>query len=218
VLGAVLLAHSQEAKVILGAGFPFEVESCDVDLPELQGEPDEVAREKCVLAAKAVRANIAPGVKLNCASVIADRCCSDWTSGFVSLQVGGPVMVEDVSLGFDAMGGLPGVYIKWFLNKLGHDGLNKMLAGFSDKSAKAVCTYAFCSGPGRPVKLFPGIVPVSFECASSSTAGAVHAPTPFGWRWSRSLLPRAQGTIVEARGPADFGWDAIFQPAGFEQT
>lgn len=44
-------------------------------------------------------------------------------------QIGGPVMVEDTSLCYNALGGLPGVYIKWFLEKLGHDGLNKLLAG-----------------------------------------------------------------------------------------
>ena len=32
----------------------------------------------------------------------------------------------------NALGGLPGVYIKWFLEKLGHEGLNKMLVGFDD--------------------------------------------------------------------------------------
>ena len=30
-----------------------------------------------------------------------------------SLQVNGPVLVEDTSLCFNALGGLPGVYIKW---------------------------------------------------------------------------------------------------------
>ena len=39
-----------------------------------------------------------------------------------------PTLVEDTSLCFNAMGGLPGPYIKWFLEKLGHDGLNRMLA------------------------------------------------------------------------------------------
>jgi inosine/xanthosine triphosphate pyrophosphatase family protein len=38
------------------------------------------------------------------------------------------VLVEDTSLCFNALGGLPGVYIKWFLEKCGHDGLNRMLA------------------------------------------------------------------------------------------
>lgn len=47
-------ASTQEVKTILGDGFPFEVTSRGVDLPELQGEPDEVAREKCRLASEEV--------------------------------------------------------------------------------------------------------------------------------------------------------------------
>ena len=37
---------------------------------------------------------------------------------------------------------------QWFLDKLGHDGLNKMLVGFEDKSAYALYTFAFCAGKG----------------------------------------------------------------------
>lgn len=54
------------------------------------------------------------------------------------------VMVEDVSLCFNAMKGLPGPYIKDFLGKLGRQGLYDMLKGFEDKTAYAQCTYAFC--------------------------------------------------------------------------
>lgn len=43
----------QEVLHILGDTFPFEVVSARVDLPELQGEPDEVSAEKCKLAAGA---------------------------------------------------------------------------------------------------------------------------------------------------------------------
>lgn len=64
---------------ILGDTLPFDLVSQKIDLPELQGEPDEVSAEKCVLAAQ---------------------------------KVGGPVLVEDTSLCFNALGGLPGVYIK----------------------------------------------------------------------------------------------------------
>ncbi|KAJ2339082.1 nucleoside triphosphate pyrophosphohydrolase ham1, partial [Coemansia sp. RSA 2671] len=54
--------------------------------------------------------------------------------------IGGPVITEDVGLGFNAMNGLPGAYIKWFLKELKPAGLHKMLAGFEDKSGFAVCT------------------------------------------------------------------------------
>ena len=59
-------------------------------------------------------------------------------------------MVEDTSLCFNAYGGLPGPYIKWFLKNLGHEGLNKMLAGFEDKSAYAQCIFAY--SPGGPLQ------------------------------------------------------------------
>ena len=55
-------------------------------------------------------------------------------------------MVEDTCLCFNAWDGLPGPYIKWFLSKLGHEGLNKSLAGFDDKTAYAQCTFAFSRG------------------------------------------------------------------------
>lgn len=33
-----------------------------------------------------------------------------------------------------------------------------------------------------------------------------------------SFEGKVEGTIVEPRGPENFGWDAIFQPTGYEQT
>lgn len=66
-----------------------------------------------------------------------------------------PVLVEDTSLCFNAMHGLPGPYIKWFLTKLKPEGLYKMLAGFDDKSAYAQCIFAY-GEPGKEVKIFVG--------------------------------------------------------------
>jgi inosine triphosphate pyrophosphatase len=116
----------EEIVAILGvqnsSSFPSFV-SKKIDLPELQGEPEQVSIEKCKLAAK---------------------------------DVNGPVIVEDTSLCFNALGGLPGVYIKWFLEKLGHDGLNKLLLGWADKTAYAQCIFAFSPGPDEEVKVFVG--------------------------------------------------------------
>lgn len=67
----------------------FKVVNQDVDLPEYQGEPDDVARSKCELAASKVK---------------------------------GPVLTEDTSLCFNALKGMPGPYIKWFLGKIGPEG------------------------------------------------------------------------------------------------
>ena len=98
--------------------------SQSVDLPELQGEIEDICKKKCLEAAKIVQ---------------------------------GPVLVEDTCLCFNALGGLPGPYIKWFLEKLGPEGLSKLLTGWEDKTATAICTIAYSSGDqNEDVILFQG--------------------------------------------------------------
>ncbi len=46
-----------------------------------------------------------------------------------------PVIVEDVSLEYAALGGLPGPFIKFFLDASGAEACCRMLDGFKDKSA-----------------------------------------------------------------------------------
>ncbi|KAK9244678.1 inosine triphosphate pyrophosphatase-like protein [Lipomyces tetrasporus] len=85
----------------------------------------------------------------------------------------GPVLVEDTALGFTAYGGLPGPYIKWFMAKIGHEGLNNMLAAYDDKSAQAICTFAFSEGPGQEVKIFQGV--------QDGIIVPARGPVGFGW-------------------------------------
>ncbi|XP_054154482.1 inosine triphosphate pyrophosphatase-like [Oppia nitens] len=85
--------------------------------------------------------------------------------------INGPVIVEDTSLCFNAMGGLPGPYIKWFLKELGPNGLYRMLSGWTDKSAKAVCSVAYSDG--RDIHVFRGVV--------DGNIVDPRGPTDFGW-------------------------------------
>ncbi|SCZ92330.1 BZ3500_MvSof-1268-A1-R1_Chr5-2g07788 [Microbotryum saponariae] len=87
--------------------------------------------------------------------------------------IGGPCITEDTALAFTALKGLPGPYIKHFLDSLGHDGLNKMLVGFSDKSATAICTFAYSAGPGSE--------PLLFEGKTEGKIVEARGPTHFGW-------------------------------------
>jgi inosine triphosphate pyrophosphatase len=57
--------------------------------------------------------------------------------------VDGPVCVEDVSLCFEALNGLPGPFIKWFLERLGRNGLADLLANHVNKKATAKCTIGY---------------------------------------------------------------------------
>ncbi|KAL4076378.1 inosine triphosphate pyrophosphatase-like protein [Scleroderma yunnanense] len=141
-----------ETKYILSQGIPIEIDSADLDIPELQGTTQEIAKAKCRRAAE-----------------LLGRAC----------------ITEDTALCYKALNGLPGPYIKHFMKNLGHEGLNNMLVGFQTKAAYALCTFAYSAGPGAEPVLFEG---------------------------------RTDGTIVPARGSGTFGWDAIFQPDGFNMT
>lgn len=57
-----------------------------------------------------------------------------------------PVLVEDVSLVFNALGELPGPYIKWFIDKAGDEACCRMLNGFEDRSAVIRCTFGYYDG------------------------------------------------------------------------
>jgi len=131
----------EEFIAILGKNFPRQITSEKIDLPEYQGEIDDICRDKCRAAANLMK---------------------------------GPVIIEDTCLCFNALKGLPGPYIKWFLEKLGPEGLHKMLDGWEDKSAEAVCTFAYHSGEtDDKVLLFQG-----------RTQGIIVSPRgsrDFGW-------------------------------------
>lgn len=107
---------------IIGEIKGYEFGNMKIDLPEYQGEPEEIAIAKCKTALEIAKA---------------------------------PVLTEDVSLCFNALHGLPGPYIKWFLEKMKPEGLYKMLSGFEDKSAYALCIFAY-GEPGKEIKLFTG--------------------------------------------------------------
>ena len=57
-----------------------------------------------------------------------------------------PVLVEDVSLAFDALNGLPGPYIKWFIDDAGAEACCRMLDGFDNRGAEAICTFGYFDG------------------------------------------------------------------------
>lgn len=64
-----------------------------------------------------------------------------------------PVLVEDVSLVFNALNGLPGPLIRWFLKALGNEGLCKLLDG---KERSALARVAFCYFDGQKPIIFDG--------------------------------------------------------------
>lgn len=122
--------------------------SKDLDLPRITlvtGNKGKLAEVQAILAGSAIidahRIDL-PELQGECAVVITREKAK---TAFEILKV--PVVIEDTSLCFDALGGLPGPYIKWFKERIGNDGLVKMLSAFDDKTAHAQCIFALCEGP-----------------------------------------------------------------------
>lgn len=70
-------------------------------------------------------------------------------------QLGKPVLVEDVSLVFEAWGGLPGPFIKFYVDSDGgSERLCRMLEGFDNKRAIGSCTFGYFDG--KSLKLIKG--------------------------------------------------------------
>jgi len=66
-----------------------------------------------------------------------------------------PVLVEDVSLVFTALNGLPGPFIKFFVEaENGLENLCRMLDGFDDRTAYASVVYGYFDG--ETLELIPG--------------------------------------------------------------
>ncbi|ORX36596.1 putative DNA repair-related protein [Kockovaella imperatae] len=109
----------------------------------------------------------APEIQGNTQEVAIAKC------RYAADKLGTACLTEDTALCFEALGGLPGPYIKDFLKTLGHEGLNTLLVGFSTTKATALCTFAYSSGPGQE--------PMIFEGRTEGQIVPARGPTHFGW-------------------------------------
>lgn len=84
---------------------------------------------------------------------------------------------------------------------LGASQMHKLLAGFDDKSAQAVCTFAYCAGPGHE--------PVLFQGRTDGKLVESRGSTVFGK--SASMKQVWCGRKVANSG---IGWDSCFEYEG----
>lgn len=82
-----------------------------------------------------------------------------------------PVIVEDTSLQFEALGQLPGTLIKWFLKELGNDGLCKLV---TNTNRNATVTVLFAFYDGKNLQLCKGVRKGTISDSPRGTNG-------FGW-------------------------------------
>lgn len=99
-----------------------------------------------------------------------------------------PVLVEDVSLEFNALNKLPGTFIKFFVENSGLEATCRMLDGFLDRSAIARCAYGYYDG--KNVTIFEGSI--SGTIAQNPSDGSL------GYGWDRIFVPEGYGDRTRA--------------------
>jgi inosine triphosphate pyrophosphatase len=137
--------NKEKFKEVKGILHEFDVKQLDIDLPELQGEPDEIVKEKAKLACKRTKK---------------------------------AVFVEDTSLCFNALNGLPGPFVKDFIKKIGILGLYELASRYKDTGAVAICSIGYCE---------PGKSPLVFQGKVKGKIVSLRGDTRF--QWDRIFMP-----------------------------
>jgi len=86
--------------------------------------------------------------------------------------VGKPVLVEDTGLAFAAWNGLPGALIRWFLDRVGNEGLCQMLQSYEQTAAIAETCIGYFDG--SECHVFCGVVTGQIVRTPRGSGG-------FGW-------------------------------------
>ncbi len=95
--------------------------------------------------------------------------------------VRGPVLVEDVSLEFTALGRLPGTFIKFYVDEVPFETLCRTLDGLN-RDATARCLFGYYDG-------------VDFEYIEGSLSGVIseHPTGENGFGWDKIFIPEGYG-------------------------
>lgn len=96
----------------------------------------------------------------------------------------------------------PGPYVKWFLEAVGPSGLHRMLHGFEDKTAIAVCTVAYVDREGSTF-LFSGETRgVIVEPTVEETFGWDSCFKPDGYNITYAQMPKEEKNLISHRRKA----------------
>lgn len=84
-----------------------------------------------------------------------------------------PIIIEDTGLFIETWNGLPGALIKWYLQRVGTEGICKMMQQFPNRLAKAKTIVATYNGTDEP-KTFTGEIKGQISMLPIGSMG-------FGW-------------------------------------
>ncbi len=111
-----------------------------------------------------------------------------------------PVLVEDTSLRFFALGQLPGPFIKWFLAELGTSGLCQLLNGSSKRSALAEVQFGLYDG--QSLQTFTGEREGSISLTPRGSNGfgwdSIFIPSGYHKTWAEMTDEESQETSMRS--------------------
>ncbi len=108
-------------------------------------------------------------------------------------QLGRPVIVEDTSLQIEALGRLPGTFIKWFIDEIDMGKLCRLADTDPSRRAHASAIFAFYDGAS--MQLFKGSVDGTIADLPRGTSG-------FGW--NTLFIPEGTTKTLGEMGDEDF--------------
>ena len=88
---------------------------------------------------------------------------------YIFYKVGEPVIVEDTGLFIESLKGFPGAYSAFVLQRIGNEGILKLLTGSKNRKAEFVSAVGYCDISG--VQIFDGTVTGRIATEITGTAG-----------------------------------------------
>ena len=103
----------------------------------------------------------------------------------------GEFIVEDTSLYFEGLNGLPGPLIKWFMKTIGNDGLYKISEAFDNLNAEAKTIIGYSNAQGK----------ISFH--EGTIKGSIVAPRGEGFGWDPIFQPEGHSKTFGEFSPEE---------------
>jgi XTP/dITP diphosphohydrolase len=135
----------------------------------ITGNPHKFAEARRLLKARGI---IIRRADAEFAEARADDCetVARLYAGLCAKRFKRPLFVEDAGLFIPALGGFPGAYSAFVHQKVGNDGVLRLMRGIGDRSAKFVSAIAYADKAGK-VRTFAGIAHGKIAQAELGHAG-----------------------------------------------
>lgn len=104
-----------------------------------------------------------------------------------------PVIVDDNGLTINALGNLPGPFIKYFLQEMGNQGVCDLVKNYEDKSAQVIVSIGYCDG--KSTKIFTGITNGHISNVAIGNRG-------FGW--DQIFIPKGYSQTCSQMNEEDY--------------